>query len=150
MKEKVSTGEAVLELWSDLSGAQKFVTIALAVLAVVLVVGSWINTFQAWSEIRVYENDAIKARQEKDEALEAARKIASNIKVREEALGKVEVKQNETKDEIKRGESDIARGRAEYERAVRERRPDVPSTDELCAELKQLGYPCYPIEHPTR
>lgn len=141
---KVPINEIVSDLWADLSASQKFVSLALVALIVVAIAGSWWNTFQTWSEVRVHEREAAKARQERDVALEKAAKIANVIKIREEELAKVEVKRDAKSEEVKRAAEDVKRDRAEYERSVRERRPDAPSTDELCRELGALGYPCYP------
>jgi hypothetical protein len=143
---KVSIGEVLSDLWADLSGAQKFVLVALVALIAIALIGSWVNTFQTWSEIRVYEKAAIEAQRDKAAALEHAAKIASDIKIREEALAKVEEKRNEKELEVKRGAVVVGRDRAEYERAVRERRQDVPSTKQLCDELAALGYPCQPTQ----
>lgn len=138
----VTIREALGDLWADMSGAQKWVLIALVLGCVAAIIGSWANTFQAWQEIRVYERQAVKAEQEKNEALEKAAKIASSIRVKEEELFKVEVKRDEKVAEVKRAGDIVARDRADYDRAVRERVPSVPSSDELCASLKSLGYPC--------
>lgn len=140
---KISIREALSDLWADMSAAQKFVGIALALLVAAVIVGSWWNTFQAWSEIRVYERQAAKANQEKAAALELAAKVANTIRIREEELKKIEVKRNEKLGEVKDLADDAARDRAEYERAVRERLREVPSTDELCRQLAALGYGCY-------
>lgn len=143
---KVPIGEVLSDLWADLSGAQKFVTVALVALIAIALIGSWVNTFQTWSEIRVYEKAAIEAQRDKAAALERAAKIASDIKIREEALKKVEEKRDVKKTEVKNAADVVSRDRAEYDRAVRERRADVPSTDQLCRELAALGYACQPIE----
>lgn len=140
----VPISELVSDLWYDLSTGQKFVSFALVALVAVALAASWLNTFRTWGEVRVYEREATKARQQRDDALEKAAKIANVIKIREEELAKVEVKRDAKSEEVKRAAEDVKRDRAEYERAVRERRPDAPSTDELCRELGALGYPCYP------
>lgn len=130
------------DLWADLSASQKFIGVALVLLMIGTVVASWVNTFQSWSEVGVYENQAAEAEKEKEAALELASEVAATIVVREEELAKVEVKRNEKKGEVKRDVDAVARDRAEYDRAVRERLPNVPSSGELCRRLAALGHPC--------
>lgn len=130
------------DLWADLSGAQKFVAVALGLVIVFAVAGSWLNTFRTWDQIRGLENAAIEAKREKDDALEQAAKVASTIKIREEELAKVEVKRDAKKQEIDKARSDVARDRAEYDAAVKYRRQDIPSTDELCRQLAAVNHPC--------
>lgn len=132
------------DLWSDLSGAQKFIAIALFVLIVGAIASSWWQTFGAWNEIRGYRNAAIKAEREKDEAIEAAAKIATQIKVREEELLKVEVKRDAKKQDVEKARTDVERDRSDYDAAVRSRVPEAPSTDELCARFAAAGHPCQP------
>lgn len=143
---QVSVTTALRDLWRDMSGAQKWVTVSMIALFVVVLVASWVNTIQTWSEIRGFEQQATKAEQEKDAALEQAAQIATQIKVREEELGKVEVKQDAKRDEVKAANDAVAHDRDEYERAVKHRTPSdqVPSTDQLCKQLAAAGHPCYP------
>jgi hypothetical protein len=141
---KVPIKTVLSDLWADLSASQKFIAIALVVLMIGALAASWLNTFQTWNTVRQYENQAIKADREKVEALEKVAKIAGELKKREEDVAKDEAKRDEQKVEVKKGAVVIDRDRAEYERAVRERRTDSPSTDQLCRELAALGYPCQP------
>lgn len=141
---KVSISEALGDLWADMTGSQKWVTVALVGLVIAAVVASWVNTFQTWQEIRVYERQAQEAKFEKEEALTNAAKILTQIKVREQELEKVEVKRDAKRSEVEKVRGDVARDRAEYDRAVRSRVTDAPSTDELCARLAASGHPCQP------
>ena len=141
---KVSITQALSDLWADLSASQKFVAIALVLLMFGAIGASWINTFKTWQEVRVYERQAEQARQEKDEALANVAKIATQIKIREQELEKVEVKRDAKKSDVEKARVDVDRDRAEYERAVRARVTDAPSTDELCERLAASGHPCQP------
>lgn len=144
MSETIPIRVVLSDLWSDLSSAQKFVAVALAVMIVGSLVGSWWNTFSTWSEIRVYRAEANAAIKERNEALAEAAKIATQIRIREEELEKIEVKRDAKIEDVKAAGDVVARDRAEYDRAVRERVPDIPSTEQLCNSLKSLGYPCQP------
>jgi hypothetical protein len=130
--------------WEQLARRQKIWIIAAAAIVVVLVGWSWLETFQTWQEVRVYERQAEQARQEKDEALANVAKIATQIKIREQELEKVEVKRDAKKADVEKARVDVDRDRAEYERAVRARVTNAPSTDELCERLAASGHPCQP------
>ncbi len=149
MTEKVTIRDAIGDLWRDLSGAQRFVTVSLVALFVGLLVTSWVNTFQTWSEVRVYEQQAAKAEMERVEALERAAEIASQIKIREQEVFNVEAKRDAKAEEVKQVAEIVQRERDNYERAVRYRLPNTPSTSQLCADLAGLGYPCHDTD-PSR
>lgn len=144
MSETIPIKFVLSDLWADLSGAQKFIAIALVLLIIGSLAGSWWNTFSTWSEIRVYRAEANAAIKERNAALAEAAKIATQIRVREEELEKIEVKRDAKIEDVKAAGDVVARDRAEYDRAVRERVPDIPSTEQLCDSLKSLGYPCQP------
>ena len=130
--------------WSQLAKRQKIYIAAAVVMVVVIVSALAIDKYVRWSEVREFENAAAAAKRDKEAALELAAETATKLLVAEEQLEKVEVKHNATKDEIKVGEQQISRSRAEYERAVRDRVPTAPSTDELCRQLAAAGHPCNP------
>jgi hypothetical protein len=107
-----------------------------------LTVSGWIDSAVSWSKVRRAESRAETAERDRDEALRNAARIAADIRAREEALKQVEAKRDEKQIEADKAHRNTLDARAEYDRAVREQRPDTPGTDELCAELAALGYPC--------
>lgn len=130
--------------WEQLARRQKIYIAAGAVL-VAIVVGSLV-----WDDLKVkienheLEKTAAQADRDKHEALDLAAKTASKIQIAEQQLSKVEDKKNVQKSEIDKGAGVISRDRAEYDRAVHDRLPNVPSTDALCKQLADAGHPCYP------
>jgi hypothetical protein len=130
--------------WEQLARRQKLYVAAAGVVLLGFVIWVVADKYRSWAELREFENAAAEAKREKEAALEQAADVASQVQVREEELGKIEVKRDAKKGEIKNAVDRVARDRAEYDRAVRERRKDIPSTKQLCDELAALGHPCRP------
>lgn len=130
--------------WEQLARRQKIYIVGALMLLVSLIGYGVFDHFRLTGAVRESENAAIKAEREKDDALAEASKIATQVKVREEELAKVEVKRDAKKQEVEKAKSDVADARAGYDAAVKHRRPDAPSTDELCAYLAANGHPCQP------
>ncbi len=134
----------ISDAWIDLSSAQKFI-MCVAVLAVFgIVSGSLLDSFRSRQETKVYEAQAAEAERTKNEALTKAADIAQTVKVREEELAKLVEKRDVKNGEVKQSRDAVSAARADYERAVRARRPDAPSSDELCRELAAAGHACQP------
>jgi septal ring factor EnvC (AmiA/AmiB activator) len=128
--------------WNELTGGQKAIVLAVVIVIAGLTVSGWIDSAWSFARVQRYKTQAENARRDADDALQRAAKIASDIKVREDELNKVEAKRDEKQNEVDKADQGVRDARSDYERAVRDARPDTPGTDELCAELKQLGYPC--------
>lgn len=130
--------------WEQLARRQKIYIGAAVVLLVIIIGALVVDRFQAWEQTRVYEQQAAQAERDKEAALTQAAKVAAQIKVREEELAKVEVKKDAKQKDVEKARGDVDRYRAEYERAVRSRVAEAPSTDDLCAQLAAAGHPCQP------
>lgn len=134
--------EVIREAWFSLTPGRRWVVVAIVALLAGLMVSGWVDSLRAWQQIRVFEREAAAAKRTAAEKIEAAAKIATEIRKREAELDKLEVKRNEKQKELDKAAGNVSRDRAEYDRAVRESRPDAPSTEQLCDELAALGYPC--------
>lgn len=141
--------------WSALAKQTKVYIIAAAVL-LVIIIGSliWDDVRVSW-QVRtaekaadVAEAKANQAERDKNAALDLAAKTASKIQIAEEQLSKTEGQRDVQKNDIQRGNQKLSTSRAEYDRAVHERLPTVPSTDALCKQLANAGHPCYPVTDP--
>ena len=142
MSQKIPIGEVLSDTWADLSAAQKFVMVALIVMALGAIAMSWWNTFQTWGELRVFESQKIEAQREAKAALEVAAKIAREKVEAEKKIVQLEVKRDEKITEVEAARVRVIDDRLELNRVRRERRGDNPTPQQLCAELAELGYPC--------
>ena len=129
-------------VWSDLATNQKRAIAGIMLLIVVAVSTSWINTFVAWNNTKIEQSKRAKAEKDADKALKSAAKIAGQLKKQKAELAVIEEKKSEKKDEVQKSKIETNNARDDYDRAVSEPRTDDISTDELCDELKELGYPC--------
>ncbi len=134
--------EYIADLWADLTAKQKAVVAGTIALVLVLMFSGWFDSLWSSAKVRQAEREAAQAKRDATAALERAANIANEIKRREEALSKVENNRDAKQLEVNSATEATNSARADYERAVRESRPDAPSTDQLCAELAALGYPC--------
>jgi flagellar biosynthesis/type III secretory pathway M-ring protein FliF/YscJ len=132
--------------WQQLAGRQKLYIAAGALLLLIILGGVAWDSISARLETSRFEREAAEAQRQKDEALEAAAKIAGEIRIKEDELLKVEVKRDAKSDEVKSVKADVDRRRADYDAARQQRtKPsEAPSSDELCARLAALGHPCNP------
>lgn len=126
----------------ELTGRQKAVVVGVIALVLILMVAAFVDSAMSLSKARQFEREAEKAHRDAGQALERASKIAAEIKVREKALDQVKEKRDAKQMELDKAAKDTFDARADYDRAVREQRPGTPSTEQLCGELAQLGYPC--------
>lgn len=128
--------------WEQLARRQKlYIGAAVVLLAAVFAYGVY-DRFRLWSEIRVYERERIEAGRQAQEALLTAEKIAREKVEVEKQLAEKESKRDGKVTEVEAARVKVLDDRLELNRAVRERRTDNPSAEQLCAELKSLGYPC--------
>lgn len=130
--------------WRQLARRQKIYIVAAGVVLVLIIAALGVDKLMRWNEIHKYEAAAAEADRQKEAALKLAADTAAKIKIAEEQLDKKEVQKDVAKDEIKKGDEQLSRSRADYERAVHERLPNVPSTDDLCRQLAAAGHPCNP------
>lgn len=138
----MNLGEVIKEAWFNLTIGHRLLAAAVVLVIAGMMVSGWVAAGRSWLETRVYERQAAEAERQKDAALTQAAKIAATIKVREEELVKVEVKKDAKQKDVDKARSDVDRDRAEYERAVRSRIANAPSTDDLCAQLAAAGHAC--------
>lgn len=137
-------GEVIKEAWFNLTIGHRLLAAAVVLVIAGMMVSGWVAAGRSWLETRVYERQAAEAERQKDAALTQAAKIATTIKVREDELAKVEVKKDAKQKDVDQARSDVDRDRAEYERAVRSRIANAPSTDDLCTQLAAAGHACQP------
>jgi hypothetical protein len=138
----MTIGENIGEFWTDLSGMQKFGIAAVGVILGLMLGYGIITSIWSGFEIRQLEREVNNAKLEAAEALAQTVEIAKEKKLVELKLVEVEAKRNAKQPELDKAVREASDARAEYERAVREPRRDNPSTDQLCAELADLGISC--------
>lgn len=128
--------------WGELRLGQKAVLVFAGLLIASVLISGWISSVQSWSEIRRLENEAAEAKAEADAAVKAAIAIGEEKKKLEVKISSLEEQRNAKQPALDNAMRDADAAAADWERARREQRKDNPSTDELCAELAELGYPC--------
>lgn len=128
--------------WNELAGGQKFLLIAAAAVVSLVLISGWATSFSTWNETRKLEREANHAKADAKDALEKAAKIAREKIAAERKLAELEAMIDGKETEAEKAHLDALDARAEYERSLRERRGDDPSTEQLCAELAALGYAC--------
>lgn len=128
--------EVIKEAWFDLTGGQRVVVTVITLVLAIVMLSGWISSLRAEYRVRQAESTA-------NRALKKAADIAAEILKREKALAKIEEKRDEKQKELDAVAANTNSDRAEYDRAVREPRTDNVSAEQLCAELADLGYPCY-------
>jgi len=128
--------------WEQLAKRQKVYIVAAIVAVIVVMAFGFYGWWKSYSEVRQFEQAAITAKREAEEALKNAAEIArQKVKLEkrvEETEAKVDVKRKEQHE----AQAQSAGARLEYERSLREQRGDNPSIPQLCAELAALGHPC--------
>jgi hypothetical protein len=134
--------EEIKIFWNQLTGMQQVKLVAPVVIILGLLVCASLSSLSAWAEVRRYEREAARAKQEAKEHLDRAAKIALEKLEVEKTLAELEAKRDGKQTEAERVHIEVINARAEYVRAVRERRGDDPSSEQLCTELRALGYPC--------
>lgn len=136
MNVKTSISEVVGNAWYDLSVAQRVVVTVLVLALGGVMLSGWISSVSSYIEVRRAEKKA-------DAALKKAADIAGAVLKKEKELAKTEEKIYEKQKELDAAATHTARARAEYDRVRVSPRTDEPSPEQLCAELAELGYPCY-------
>jgi len=134
--------EEIGVFWDQLTGWQKTKIILLIIVVLGALAGFIWDDLKASSQIRAAQKEAAQAERDKDAALQRAAAIAAELKVREEALAKIEVQKNDKQNEVNQADKVTADARADYDRAVQQHRTVTPGTDELCADLAALVHPC--------
>lgn len=128
--------------WDQLTGGQKAVIVGVILIAVAAFIYSTASSISTSVEIRKYEREANTAKRDAEDALKIAKKIATEKLEIEKKLAELEAKRDGKQTELEKAKIETLDARADYERALRERRGDNPSSEQLCAELAALGYPC--------
>ncbi len=128
--------------WEQLASRQKIYIAAAAILLVAFIAYGLVDRFRLYSEVRQYEREAVIAKAEASTALEAAAKIAREKVEQEKKLAEIEVKRDGKITEVEAAKVRVIDDRLELNRAVRERRTDNPTPQQLCTELAALGIPC--------
>lgn len=128
--------------WDELPLPHKLALAAVVLLIAAAAVSGWVSSLSAWAEVRRYERQAAHQKAAADEALKRAAVVANEIRRKEVDLKKLENEADEKMHDLRNARRDSDDARAEYDRIRRERRETVPSTDELCRELAELGYAC--------
>ena len=128
--------------WGELSGGQKMLIAAIEGIIALTLIGGWATTFRVWRETQALETEANHAKQDAKAALEKAAKIAREKLEAERKLAELEAKIDGKETELEKAHIETLDARSEYDRALRNKRGDDPSPEQLCAELAALGYPC--------
>lgn len=128
--------------WQQLSRWQH-VKLAIVVLLVLgLMLSGWMDSCRTMREVRRYEREAIKAKQEAAEHISRADKLAAQTARLAAELKRSEEARNEAEQNLKVASARSADARAAYELVRGNRSPDTPTADALCKSLAELGYPC--------
>lgn len=127
--------EELKGFWELRSAREKLIVAGLALIVSLGLISGWFTAFKSWNEAQTAKRDA-------EKALSKAVVIAEQIREKETELNKLETDLNEKQIEVDNAKKQDSEARADYDRARRESVGRTPSADELCAELKQLGYPC--------
>lgn len=134
--------DSIKLFWEQQTGKQKLVVIGIGTIILALIFSGWIDSAYSLYQVRKAERAADNARFESNQALEKASKIAAEIRQKEFELKELEKKRDVEKSKLDKVHRETADARDDYDRAVREPIGTTPSTDELCADLAKLGYPC--------
>lgn len=134
--------EVIREAWYSLSTGRRIILALVALVIVGMFAASTIGGLRAWSQTRVLEAQAVKAKREAQDALNKAAQIAREKLALEKQIAQIEVKRDAKEKEANDAHIKTLDARADYDRTLRESRGDNPDRDQLCAELDALGYPC--------
>lgn len=133
--------EHINGVWAKLTKPQKWgIYIAGGIIAL-LIISGWVDSAISSYKVRKAERAAAQAKFEADQALEKASRIASEIQTKALELKALEEKRNAEKLENLEKRRDVRDAQRAYDDALRNAAP-VTNADDLCAELKRLGYAC--------
>ena len=134
--------ENIREFWFDMSLVQRIAVVVIVLAAVAWLIGSTFAYLRTSIEVRRLESIASKAEAEKNDAMAAAAKIASEIREKEKEL----IRQRAIIDEEYKKLPAAVQRRVDAERnldSVRASpRTDAPAADKLCELLANAGHPC--------
>lgn len=128
--------------WEGMLLKQKLVLGGIGVLLLLIAFTGWVDSCSTSREVRRLEREANAAKRDAEKHLATAAKIAREKLEMERKLTEIEAKRDAKITEAEAAQIETLDARSEYLRALRERRGDDPSTEQLCAELRALGYPC--------
>lgn len=137
-----SFGEILAYGWEGMTLKQKIVAAVIPVVLAAFILTGWIRSGQLYFETRRLEREANAAKRDAADALKKAADIAKEKLEVERKLAAIEEKRNVKEQEAKDATLRTLDARSDYVRTLRERRTDNPSTEQLCSELRALGYPC--------
>lgn len=128
--------------WEGMTWKQKVAAAVIPLVLAAVVLTGWIRSAQLYFEIRQLERQANTAKREAEDALAKAAKIAREKLEAERKLAELEARRDAKITEAEKAHIDTIDAQLELDRALRERRTDNPGTEQLCSELRALGYPC--------
>lgn len=134
--------EVTKESWYTLTVKQRVVTTLIVGLLLFVAFSGWFDSCSTNRQLRKLEREKTAAKRDAGDALKKAADIATEKLKVDKQLVEVEVKRDEKVTEVEKRRVDDAANTVELNRAVRERRTDNPSPEQLCAELAAAGYPC--------
>ena len=128
--------------WEGMTPLQKAAVAGIPLVLALILAAGWIRSASLYFEVRRYEREANAAKRDAKKYLEQAAAIGREKLEAERRLAELEAKRDAKITEAEAANLKTLDARAEHERAVRERRTDDPSTEQLCNELAALGYHC--------
>jgi flagellar biosynthesis/type III secretory pathway M-ring protein FliF/YscJ len=129
-------------VWSASTTKERYAIVAGIALVVVLIVSGWVDSIISNYKVRKAESAAAVAKVQASESLRKASVIAENLAKKESELKDLEAKINVRKKELDNAHQQTSDAQRDYDRAVREPVGNAPSSEQLCAELAAIGYPC--------
>ena len=128
--------------WEQMTSKQQWLIRALAIIVIVALLMFGFDSCYSNFKVGVAEREQGKFQREAQESLENANKLAKLLKQATDKLKILEEKQNETNTELGKRHQQTVDAQRDYDRVVRQPISKTPSTDELCRQLADLGYPC--------